>query len=1237
MRSWFVGCLWLVLCSSAWSQEGFRPLFNGQDLSGWKGDPALWKVVDGTITGEHDGSLPYNKFLIWDGTLGDFELRLKFRMEGNNNSGVQYRSAHLQDAGEWVVGGYQADIHPAPQYCGMLYDERGRGIIAERGQRVRLSKNGQKQVEKLDVPVDQVDLKEWHELTIIARGSHLIHQLDGVTTVEIFDEDEKQRDLSGVLALQIHAGPAMKVQFKEIRLKELAPATSQTPTTLNPRWIWLQENGQAAGKVYFRKEFTIRGAVSTARLYGTCDDELTVYIDGQKVLQHANWSTAVFADVTKLIDREVPDGKHVIAVEATNSAGPGGLLLGLALESGWRSPWSIDTDESWQVTTRPARGWRELNYKPNPNAGWRPANVIGELTAGPWNYTREKLLAAAALKQPEATPIDRMIVKKDFRVELLHSVPMDEEGSWVSMCVDPQGRLIVCDQYGGLFRVTPPGIRGAERLQIEKINVDIGEAQGLLCAFDSLYVVVNKGAKYESGLYRVRDTNGDDQWDSVETLRLLPGSGGEHGPHAVLLAPEGDALYVVCGNKTDLTEFARSRVPQIWDEDNMLPRPYGRGFMKGVPAPGGYVAKIDPDGKEWELVTAGFRNQYDAAFNADGDLFTYDADMEWDMNLPWYRPTRVCQVLSGVDYGWRNGGAKFPEFYADTPRPVVNIGPGSPTGVTFGYGAKFPANYQRAFFISDWSYGKLYAVHLEPKGASYSATFEEFITGTPLPLTDLVINPADGAMYFAIGGRRVQSGLYRVTYAGSESTEPAELRYAAGAEDRALLRKLEALHVGDHPEAVAVAWPYLAHADQVIRMAARTAIEHRPQAEWAQQALQERHGQAGLEALLALCRVQERETKNPKEGVDTFPPTEFPPTVTTERQALQVAILEALERLQSRNSFTYEQTVQAIRIVQLALLRLGTPAEELRQPLIAALDRLLPTGRYEADSMLLEIQVFLSAPEAARKGIALLKAAPTQEEQIAYAKSLRHLRTGWTDELRREFFEWFARAAGYKGGASFEMFVTEMKNDAVAWLSPEEKLALQPILDKKPEGQVTPLTAEPRPFVKDWTMEELLPLFASPLSGRNYDQGRKLFAAANCFGCHRFGNEGGAIGPDLTGLAGRFDTRYLLESIVDPSKVISDQYAAVQILTTDGQVVVGRIMNLAGDSLKINTNMLDPDAIASVDRRQIEEMQTSTISMMPKGLLNTLNGDEVLDLMAFLLSRGDRNHPMFQPAGNAAR
>src|SRR5262249_36257906 len=162
---------------------------------------------------------------------------------------------------------------------------------------------------------------------------------------------------------------------------------------------------------------------------------------------------------------------------------------------------------------------------------------------------------------------------------------------------------------------------------------------------------------------------------------------------------------------------------------------------------------------------------------------------------------------------YRGGSGKWPVYYPDSLPPTVNIGPGSPTGIVFGTGAKFPEKYQRALFICDWSYGKLYAVHMKPQGSAYTGEAEEFVTGTPLPLTDIVVNPADGALYFAIGGRRTKSGLYRVTYTGTDSTAPAPADRRS-AESRSLRRSLEAFHGHANPKAVDTAWPYLGHADR---------------------------------------------------------------------------------------------------------------------------------------------------------------------------------------------------------------------------------------------------------------------------------------------------------------------------------------------------------------------------------------------------------------------------------------
>ena len=1215
-------------------EDGFVSLFNGKDLSGWSGDKTLWSVEDGAITGKTNGPdhLEYNKFLIWDGTAGDFELRCEFRLEGENNSGVQYRSKHDKQRGEFVVVGYQADIHSNPPYLGMLYDEKGRGIVARRGNKVIVTPEGKMQATKLDVPVEAMDLTEWHELTIIAKGNHLTHKLDGVTTVEVIDNQESEREMEGVIAFQVHRGKAMKAQFRNVRLKKLVtpkkkPKQAKKADKAQPQWVWLQTDGQPEPRVFFRKEFETKG-VAAARLYAVCDDRMKIFVDGKQIVEHGSWEKPVFIDLTKHIDLDADDQNHVLAVQAENGKSAAGLLVSIELESGWRDAWSVVTDRTWLASTKPSKGWKETGFKQK----WSAPQVIAPLGQGPWaaKINATTLAAAAPLKTPTATPLDAMKVAKDFQVELLYSVPKDEQGSWVNMCVDPNGRLIASDQYGGLFRLTPPAIGTPGELGIEKINVDIGEAQGLLWAFDSLYVVVNRTGKYDSGVYRVFDKDGDDQLDTLTTIRTFEGSSGEHGPHAVLLTPDKQSLYIVCGNKTAPTEVNASRVPPLYDEDVLLPRPYGRGFMKGTRAPGGVIYKINPDGTEWELVANGFRNQFDAALNADGELFTYDADMEWDVNTPWYRPTRVCHVPSGAEFGWRNGGGKWPVHYPDSLPAVVDIGFGSPTGVCFGYGANFPAKYQNALFICDWSYGKLYAVHLEPNGASYVGTLEEFVTGTPLPLTDVVINPHDHAMYFTIGGRKVQSGLYRVTYTGTESTAPANGHQRAGSDRRATRRQLEALHVGDHPGAAEVAWEHLASDDRFIRFAARVAIEQRPRAEWQDRALAETNDQASLTALLALARTYERANKGEAPDIDTPPPVWDSKNNSTMHETLS-KIVKALDRL-DWSELSVQQQIEAMRAYVVAFLRLGPPNETTRQSLINKFDAVYPAKSRALNAELSQMLVYLQAPSAAEKVVRALTEAPTQEEQIDLAKSLRHLQVGWTPELREQYFSWFTRAAGYRGGASFSLFVENIKNDAVALLDEGEKLALKPILEAQPETDA-PQPAAPREFVKDWKMGELVPLVQNGMNGRDFDHGRKLFGAASCFACHRFDNQGGAVGPDLTSLSGRFSARDLLESIVEPSKVISDQYAAVTILTLDGKVVTGRIVNLAGDAFRVSTNMLDPGNVTSVDRKQIDEIIPSKLSMMPQGLLNTLNEEEVLDLMAYLLSRGDRNHSMFQTTG----
>jgi hypothetical protein len=217
-------------------EPGFRSLFNGKDLTGWAGRTNHWSVEDGAITGVTTKENPAkgNNFLIAmeDGKpliVDDFELRFSYKFTGDwGNSGVQYRS---KDKGNFVVHGYQADFEVGPNYSGILYEEGGRGILCQRGQKVVIREDPEKPGKhKIEVTGKLGDTKEiqskirpndWNDYVVIARGNHLQHFINGVATADVIDEQESKAAKSGILALQLHAGPPMKIQFKNIRIKPL--------------------------------------------------------------------------------------------------------------------------------------------------------------------------------------------------------------------------------------------------------------------------------------------------------------------------------------------------------------------------------------------------------------------------------------------------------------------------------------------------------------------------------------------------------------------------------------------------------------------------------------------------------------------------------------------------------------------------------------------------------------------------------------------------------------------------------------------------------------------------------------------------------------------------------------------------------------------------------------------------------------------------------------------------------
>jgi putative heme-binding domain-containing protein len=488
---------------------------------------------------------------------------------------------------------------------------------------------------------------------------------------------------------------------------------------------------------------------------------------------------------------------------------------------------------------------------------------------------------------------------------------------------------------------------------------------------------------------------------------------------------------------------------------------------------------------------------------------------------------------------------------------------------------------------------------------------EEFVSGQPLPIADVVINPNDGAMYFVVGGRGAQSAVYRVTYAGND-VGPASRSDERAAAPRELRRKLEGFHGRRDPAAVEAVWPYLGDQDRAIRFAARIALEWQDPAQWQQKALSESDPRKAISALVALARSSGRDKLHRK-------PREPEPD-----KALQERILAALGAIDWSRLSTSDR-VDLLRTYALAFTRLDRPSDEVCRRLVARFDPRFPARIVEVDFLLAEILVYLQSPTAAAKVMAALQEAPTQEEQVHYALLLRGLKAGWTPPLREAYFRWFiTTAAAYRGGNTFASSLRTIKSRAMATLSDSERATLKPILEARP-ARVSPrdLLASRKP-VKEWTLAELVPIVESGLAApRDSERGRRLYSAVACAACHRKGSEGGGVGPDLSAVAGRFGVPDLLEAIVEPSKVISDQYAAVTFAMKNGRFITGRVGNMFGDSLSVIEDMFEPGRATNVRRADIEEMKPSAVSLMPAGLLNSLTKDEIQDLFAFLLARGD--------------
>lgn len=1234
----------LVLSFTPFLQAGeLKSIFNGSSLDGWKGADGFWKVEDGTIVGQTTKEKPTkgNTFLVWQGgEVSDFEFSCEVKFEGNN-SGVQYRSATVDDAGV-VLKGYQADLHPKAEYFGMMYGEKlgKRGIIATRHSKVSFDKDGKKTVHSQVPPTKELKGTEWNTLRVVAVGNRLIHLVNGVVTVDITD-DHPESLSSGKLGLQLHAGAPMKVEARNLQYralegdlakKVLEEAAGKFPAKAEaspkpspekgvdwvgaapkPNWIWRADRTDDK-PIYLRRVFELNDDLKSARLYATCDNGSTIWINGQKAGSNPDWGIPlIVSDATKMLKK----GKNVIAVEASNRGGVAAFVLKLEMTTKSGKKASIISNPDWKLSATGGTNWNKTDFD---DSKWNlKLKTLGGFGVSPWGIPGQ----SGGGKEPSGgstslSDTSRLTIADDFSVDFLYQVPKNEQGSWVALCSEPSGGFYACDQGGkGLFHISVSD-SGAEVTPLNLTepgnNKPLSGAQGLLWAHDSLWFHRNGGH-----LFRISDSNGDGTLDLVEKQPSSTG-GGEHGNHAVVLDEKGEDLYIVGGNHAALPpedSISRKQV-QSWSEDLLLPRMWdARGHARGRLAPGGWITRYDPDAKTHSIVSIGFRNQYDATLNSAGDLFAYDADMEWDMGNYWYRPTRINFAVSGSDHGWRSGTGKWPSYYEDSLPPVVDIGPGSPTGFVSGTDAKFPEKYQRALYALDWTFGTIWAIHPEQKGAGYTGTKEVFVAGAPLPLTDGAIGE-DGNLYFLVGGRGTQSAMYRVRYTGSAST--AKAAPLSPTPERKIAKTLEAFHGVENAKAIDAAIPHLGSDDVYLRHAARVALESQPVELWAGRILESDTPFTVIAGIVGLARSAE---------------SSFQPEAAKALLALDF------------NSLTDSQKLSYLRATALTFIRLGEPSREQREAFLAKLDPALPSENGDLNTELIRVLSYLQSPTVVAKATALIAKRGTPEipdwtsiaarnsryggsvqkmidnpppsREVYYAMMLANVRNGWNLESRRTMIELLNEASKASGGASFGGFLTNIRNLHLTAMNNEHRIALAEISGENfnpvPDFPIQPIQGPGR----NWTVEE----GSKHLNYRqaNFEKGRSLYFATSCGACHRLGGLGGDIGPDLSSIPNKFDNAYVLEAIINPSKDISDQYGMFEVTLKDGSKKMGLYVENGEDvSIYPPDHTAEPTRVKLSDVKGVKQME---VSQMPPGLINGLNPEELRDLMAYLMSSGN--------------
>lgn len=912
------------------------------------------------------------------------------------------------------------------------------------------------------------------------------------------------------------------------------------------------------------------GKVLKAILLVAGDAEVEVLWNGEAVAKVPSSETAVGVDVTGF----VREGENGVALKSE------GRVAGLLELNGdlAKKTW-LATSESWV------------------SADGTAVSALGQVDADPavanpfdlgkaFDAYNSWKLAGRSTQQQATDPVT-FTVPEGFEVELVRSAGEDED-SWVSLAFDPEGRVTLGMEKKGLLRLT---ISGSGDQKVERIDETLEECRGLVYAHGALYANANDSKT----LYRLRDGDGNGVFEEREDL-LRTGGGVGHGRNHLKAGPEG-RIWVAHGNNVLLPESGVAEDSPLtnYANDQLIPNPWdGSMFDGNVELPAGHVLSVKPDGTDVQLIAGGLRNPLDIAFNREGELFTFDADMERDIGAPWYMPTRVLHVVPGADFGWRRGTGRWPSYFEDTLPSVVDIGLSSPTGIFFGYGLDFPSSYEEALYLCDWSYGRIIAVHLKPKGASYSGTQETFVSGRPLNVTDGCVGP-DGALWFTTGGRGTQSGLYRVVWKG----DVVDGASRTGVSDLlALRRKLEAGEASEDEIKAA-----MNSDDRFLRFAARLALEQDVGAVAVERVKEGMDGWRALETWLAAAR-----SGSPGQ---------------------RLAAMESAAGMPWQGA-SVEQRLACLRVLEIGFARGG----ELAEPgaLRARLDTHFPSDDGRLNRELCKFLVFLKSPLVVKKAVALLADTEASEDLLYYPFMLRYLTEGWDLSSRRRVFEALNRAENLNGASTYFKAIADTRAELAAKLAPDLAEALAEVI-APPKPVALSAHALPRHTFREWTLEDLDPQLAKVGSGRSFAGAKKALIAAQCVFCHRVSVDSslpaGIFGPDLTLVSARFGRRDLLDHILSPSKVIDEKFRYLTVTLSDGSQKMGAVESEDDERLTLRPNPLAAESV-EIGRDMIKKREWSAVSPMPPGLLNGLKAEEILDLLAYFEAAGDAKHPVFE-------